>query len=110
MQVVCTGTMAVGSRKLAAHSVIVSRLGAIEELAGMTILCSDKTGTLTLNKLQMRDPWTMGSITPEQITFCACLASKTVNPGKELFKLKSQVEKSTGKMRDEKDGWFMRIS
>jgi len=80
MQVVCTGTMAVGSRKLAAHSVIVSRLGAIEELAGMTILCSDKTGTLTLNKLQMRDPWTMGSITPEQITFCACLASKRVNP------------------------------
>jgi len=80
MQVVCTGTMAVGSRKLAAHNVIVSRLGAIEELAGMTILCSDKTGTLTLNKLQMRDPWTMGSITPEQITFCACLASKRVNP------------------------------
>ena len=44
MQVVCTGTLAVGSRRLAEHNVVVSRLGAIEELAGMTVLCSDKTG------------------------------------------------------------------
>jgi H+-transporting ATPase len=63
--------MAVGSRKLAAHNVIVSRLGAIEELAGMTILCSDKTGTLTLNKLEMRQPWTLGNIKDDEIKFYA---------------------------------------
>ena len=52
MQVVCTSTMAVGSRRLSQKKVIVARLSAIEELAGMTILCSDKTGTLTKNELR----------------------------------------------------------
>lgn len=80
MPVVCTGTMAVGSRKLAQKNVIVSRLGAIEELAGMRILCSDKTGTLTLNKLEMRNPWTLPNIEPEQIVLCSALAAKRVNP------------------------------
>jgi hypothetical protein len=44
IEIVCTSTLAVGSRRLAASKVIVARLSAIEELAGMTILCSDKTG------------------------------------------------------------------
>ena len=48
--------MAVGSRSLAEKKAIVARLSAIEELAGMNMLCSDKTGTLTLNKLKMNDP------------------------------------------------------
>ena len=56
IEVVCTSTLAVGSRRLAQKKVIIARLSAIEELAGMTILCSDKTGTLTLNKLGLRDP------------------------------------------------------
>jgi H+-transporting ATPase len=51
MQVVCTTTMAVGAHKLAMRQAIVSRLSSIEELAGMDILCSDKTGTLTKNEL-----------------------------------------------------------
>jgi H+-transporting ATPase len=42
MQVVCTSTMALGSRALAEEGAIVSRLSAIEELAGMNMLCSDK--------------------------------------------------------------------
>jgi P-type E1-E2 ATPase len=51
IEVVTTTTLALGSRQLSAHGAIVTRLAAIEELAGMNMLCSDKTGTLTLNKM-----------------------------------------------------------
>lgn len=48
---VCTTTLAIGSRELAKQGAIVVRLSSVEELAGMNILCSDKTGTLTLNTM-----------------------------------------------------------
>ena len=48
--------MAVGATKLAQMKAIVSRLVSIEELAGMDVLCSDKTGTLTKNQLVLGDP------------------------------------------------------
>ena len=48
---VTTGTMAVGARNLASEGAVTRRLTAIEELAGMEILCVDKTGTLTKNEL-----------------------------------------------------------
>lgn len=53
-----TTTLALGSRQLSAQGAIVTRLTAIEEMAGMNMLCSDKTGTLTLNKMviQVRAP------------------------------------------------------
>jgi len=56
MQVVCSTALAVGSHALAKRKAIVSRLNALEELAAMTILCSDKTGTLTKNELTVKDP------------------------------------------------------
>ncbi len=49
-------TMAVGATVLARMKAIVSRLVAIEEMAGMDILCSDKTGTLTKNELKLGSP------------------------------------------------------
>ena len=49
-------TMAVGASVLARMKAIVSRLVSIEELAGMDVLCSDKTGTLTKNELTLGDP------------------------------------------------------
>lgn len=55
MQVVCTTTMAMGSQELAKHKAIVARLASIEELAGMKVLCSDKTGTITKNKFEVED-------------------------------------------------------
>jgi len=76
IEVVCTSTLAVGSRRLAEKKIIVARLSAIEELAGMTILCSDKTGTLTLNQLSLRDPIIMGSVTDAEMYFYSTLASK----------------------------------
>jgi H+-transporting ATPase len=51
IEIVTTTTLAVGSKELSKHGAIVTRLSAIEDLAGMSILCSDKTGTLTLNKM-----------------------------------------------------------
>lgn len=47
---------AIGATQLAKKQAIVSRLTAVEELAGMDILCSDKTGTLTLNILTVEHP------------------------------------------------------
>jgi H+-transporting ATPase len=54
-------TMAVGASKLAAMKAIVSRLVSIEEMAGMDLLCSDKTGTLTKNELTLGDPAPVGT-------------------------------------------------
>ena len=57
IEVVSTAVLAAGSRQLAAKDVLVTRLAAIEELAAVEVLCSDKTGTLTLNKLEMGETW-----------------------------------------------------
>ena len=59
MQVVFMSTMALGSRALAEKQAIVSRLASIEELTGMEMLCSDKTGTLTQNimTIESKLPW-----------------------------------------------------
>jgi H+-transporting ATPase len=51
MPTVLSVTLAFGTHQLAKHKAIVTRITAIEELAGVTILCSDKTGTLITNKL-----------------------------------------------------------
>jgi H+-transporting ATPase len=63
MPAVLSVTMAVGARLLAAKQAIVSRLASIEELAGMDVLCSDKTGTLTQNALTLGTPFSVESIT-----------------------------------------------
>lgn len=55
MQVVFTTTLALGSQTLASKEAIVTRLASIEELAGMKVLCSDKTGTITKNKFEIED-------------------------------------------------------
>ncbi|XP_059303511.1 plasma membrane ATPase 4-like isoform X1 [Lycium ferocissimum] len=53
MPTVLSVTMAIGSHKLSQQGAITKRMTAIEEMAGMDVLCSDKTGTLTLNKLEV---------------------------------------------------------
>ncbi len=61
IEIVCTSTLAVGSRRLAESKVIVARLSAIEELAGMTILCSDKTGACGTRTLHAKSCCTAGT-------------------------------------------------
>jgi H+-transporting ATPase len=79
MPTVLSVTMAVGARMLATKQAIVSRLAAIEELAGMDILCSDKTGTLTQNKLSLGEPFTVGGVTPQEVIVSGALASRAEN-------------------------------
>ncbi len=76
---VLTVTMAIGALYLAKRQVIVSRLASIEELAGVDVLCSDKTGTLTMNKMTVSVPFTVNGYTSEELMFYAALASKEEN-------------------------------
>ncbi|WP_052746108.1 plasma-membrane proton-efflux P-type ATPase [Sulfurovum lithotrophicum] len=79
MPAVLTVTMAIGAQVLATKQAIVSRLAAIEEVAGMDVLCSDKTGTLTQNKMSLADPYLANQYTAEELMVFAALASKEEN-------------------------------
>ena len=74
-------TMAVGAAYLAKKQAIVQKLSAIESLAGVEILCSDKTGTLTKNKLSLADPYTVEGVEPDDLMLTACLAASRKKKG-----------------------------
>ncbi|KAL2001297.1 hypothetical protein VTN02DRAFT_1939 [Thermoascus thermophilus] len=75
LPVVTTTTMAVGAAYLAKKKAIVQKLTAIESLAGVDILCSDKTGTLTANKLSIRNPYVAEGVDINWMFAVAVLAS-----------------------------------
>jgi len=79
MPTVLSVTMAVGARLLAKKQAIVSKLVAIEELAGVDVLCADKTGTLTQNKLTLGAPFCLDKITADQLILAGALASRAEN-------------------------------
>ncbi|MGB6452723.1 MAG: plasma-membrane proton-efflux P-type ATPase, partial [Steroidobacteraceae bacterium] len=79
MPAVLSVTMATGARLLARKKAIVSKLVAIEELAGVDVLCADKTGTLTQNKLTLGDPFSVNGIPPVEVIRDGALASRADN-------------------------------
>ncbi len=79
MPTVLSVTMAVGARLLAAKQAVVSRLAAVEEMAGIDVLCSDKTGTLTQNKLTLNTPFTLPGVNAEDAILAAALSSRIEN-------------------------------
>jgi H+-transporting ATPase len=81
MPTVLSVTLAVGAQQLATYKAIVTRITAIEELAGVTILCSDKTGTLTTNKLIIDKTLvkTYGPFDADEVCLLSAYASRTEN-------------------------------
>jgi H+-transporting ATPase len=69
-------TMAVGATSLAKKEAIVSKLVAIEEMAGMDVLCSDKTGTITQNKITVGEVVPFEGFTENDVLRFASLASR----------------------------------
>ncbi|MEJ2724468.1 MAG: plasma-membrane proton-efflux P-type ATPase, partial [Deltaproteobacteria bacterium] len=76
MPAVLSVTMALGALALSRMKAIVSRLQSIEEMAGIDILCSDKTGTLTQNKLTLGDPVPFEAKDSQDLVLAGALASK----------------------------------
>ncbi|CDK28285.1 unnamed protein product [Kuraishia capsulata CBS 1993] len=78
---VVTTTMAVGAAYLAKKQAIVQKLSAIESLAGVEVLCSDKTGTLTKNKLSLHEPYTVEGVEADDLMLTATLAASRKKKG-----------------------------
>ncbi len=72
-------TMAVGAMHLARRQAIVSKLSAIEELAGVDVFCADKTGTLTQNRMTVAEPRALDGFGEEELLLYAALASREEN-------------------------------
>jgi H+-transporting ATPase len=73
-------TMAVGASRLATMKAIVSRLVSIEEMAGMDLLCSDKTGTLTKNELTLGEVVPIAVVDRQELMLAAALTCERAAP------------------------------
>lgn len=85
-------TMAIGAKQLAKRQVIVKRLTAVEEFASVSILCSDKTGTLTKNKLTFDEPYLSGTYNKNDILLYSFLASEAATDDPIEFAVRTAAE------------------
>ena len=79
MPTVLSVTMVVGAKLLSRKKAVVRKLSSIEELAGIDIICSDKTGTLTQNKLAVKEVFSINGYGPSNVITYASLASRIEN-------------------------------
>lgn len=87
IEIVTTTTLAIGSKQMSRFGAIVSRLAAIDDLAGLNMLCSDKTGTLTKNKMTIQDdaPTYEPNLTQMDLLKYAALATRWDSPPKDAL-------------------------
>ncbi len=79
LPVMFTVSMAIGSRELASRGVLVTRLSAAEDAATMNVLCVDKTGTITMNRLTVTGVIPLGQATETEVLAAGALASQAAN-------------------------------
>ncbi|CEP09786.1 hypothetical protein [Parasitella parasitica] len=87
-------TMAIGAKQLAKKQVIVKRLTAVEEFASVSILCSDKTGTLTKNELTFDEPYLAGSYDKNDILLYSYLAAEVATEDPIEYAVRTAAEKN----------------
>ena len=76
LPVMFTVSMAAGARELARHGVLVTRLSAAEDAATMDVLCVDKTGTVTMNRLAVTGVIALGKASEPEVLEAGALASQ----------------------------------
>eukprot|EP00026_Physarum_polycephalum_P001399 Phypoly_transcript_01400.p1 GENE.Phypoly_transcript_01400~~Phypoly_transcript_01400.p1 ORF type:complete len:1065 (+),score=187.59 Phypoly_transcript_01400:116-3310(+) len=124
IEIVTTTTLAIGSKVLSHHGAIVSRLAAIDDLAGLNMLCSDKTGTLTKNKMTIQPdaPTYEPNLTQIDLLKQSALAAKWESPPKDALDtlflrchlwvpgiqeaMHDYAEKNPKATQAEKDEWY----
>jgi len=74
-----TVSMSIGAMELSKKGVLVTRLNAAEDAATMNVLCADKTGTITLNKLSIAKIFPQNGFTEQDVTLYGALASQEAN-------------------------------
>ncbi len=79
LPVMFTVSMAVGSRELAKQGVLVTRLSAAEDAATMDVLCVDKTGTITMNRLAVTGVIALGDAKDAEVLLAGAQASQEAN-------------------------------
>ena len=95
LPVMFTVSMAVGSKELAKRGVLVTRLSAAEDAATMDVLCVDKTGTITMNRLAVTGVIPLEHATEADVLIAGALASQGGKPGPDL-PLRSLLRQRSG--------------
>jgi H+-transporting ATPase len=93
-------TTTMGARELALRKVIVKRLTAVVEMASISVLCSDRTGTLTLNELTFDEPYLTNNYTSEDILLYSYLAAEPGANNPIEFAVRTAAEEQLAILRN----------